>query len=132
MNRRAMKTGHDAVDGLPSLSSSPNRRRDIRLDAPSRLRVIVPPGRARLVVRDISMGGLSILSPTPFAPGSVHTLRLTLGSLTVLQRARTAHCRRQQQVGWVIGLAFVGDPLAGGSTIDDLLDAVMSSMISFY
>ena len=124
-----MKTTHDAAPTKPSGVS--DRRREVRLGAPNDLRLTVGSETRRRIVRDISTGGLSIVSATPFTPGSVHTLCLTLGSLTVFHRARAIHCRRQRQRSWIIGFTFVGNPLTGGSTVESLLDSILSSKISF-
>ncbi len=108
-----------------------DRRHEIRLDAPAGLSVALPPVAGQFSVPDIGMGGLSIISSAPFARGSRHALRLTLGSITVDRSARTAHCHALPDGTWFVGLAFVGDEPAGNATIEDLLNTVLSSTISF-
>ena len=126
MGKGLASAAHHAV-----ASAGLDRRREVRLRAPSRLRAALPPGARQLSVHDIGVGGLSIILPVPIEPGSLHTLCLTLDSMTVFHLAQAVYCRGRIDGSWMAGLAFIGHPPAGGPTIEDLLSELLASMISF-
>jgi hypothetical protein len=85
----------------------------------------------RLTVRDISMGGLSLVTAAPVALRTIHTVSLTFGSIIVEHKARVLHCRRSAQGGWLLGLAFTEKPLPGSASVAQLFNAILSSAITF-
>ena len=125
----------DTALGTATHSTQPlrtsDRRRHLRLDAPADLAVTVAGSNTRLVASNISSDGLAVHSRVPFARASIHKLQLTFAPLTVVRQARTVHCRRDPRGGWVLGFALVGSSPAGGPTVEDLIDLIVSSMISF-
>jgi PilZ domain len=67
-----------------------------------------------IVVRDMSLGGLSTETPFPLERGSVHDLQLTLGDGAAVDlRARVMHCRNIAAEGetpnYFTGFQFVDE-----------------------
>jgi hypothetical protein len=93
--------------------------------------VKMPTAEGRLAVRDISMGGMSLITAAPIALRTIHTVALTFGSITVEHKARVLHCRRFPQGGWLLGMAFTEKPLPGSATVAQLFNAILSSAITF-
>ena len=82
-------------------------------------------------VRDISMGGLSLIAHAPIALRTIHTVSLTFGSIVVEHKARVLHCRRAPEGGWLLGMAFTEKPLPGSASVAQLFNAILSSAITF-
>ena len=89
-----------------------------------------------VTVREIGLGGLSIVSAVAFVTGTVHELRLTRENLApVVVKARVVHCHRHTapggQAAHLTGFEFV-DPQPHGdrSAIDELIDGI-TSVLSF-
>lgn len=125
-----MKPGSDSSASQPE-GSGLSRRRDLRVDAPRSLRVVIQTVKGPLAVRDISMGGLSVTTNAPIALRTIHSVSLTFGSIAVEHKVRVLHCRRFPQGGWVLGLAFIDKPLTGSATVAQLFNAILSSAITF-
>jgi hypothetical protein len=67
-----------------------------------------------VVVREISLGGLSMETPIQFADGAIHEFRLTLGDdSAVLLRGQVVHChpmeRADGSIAYVSGVRFLDD-----------------------
>lgn len=118
----------------PSVSGLGSRRRTIRIAA-SHVRAFVSARLLPVEVVDISAGGFSSVSSLQFDIDSVHVVRFTLGRISVNARGRVLHCRPVDPPGeiqaYVTGFAFVGRARPDGSTIDDLIDAITTSAVSF-
>jgi hypothetical protein len=105
--------------------SSVERRSSQRIEIQGRLDTEII---ASVAVREISLGGLSFSSPTPFPIGVVHKFRLTLGDGTlVVVRGRVL--RSQERVGqdssriYVCGVQFLDDDSPEDvSSIGELID----------
>src|SRR5262245_13644309 len=70
-------------------------RRAPRLELMDRIHGHLTSLDVKVVVREISLGGLSVEAPLQFPTGAVHEFRLTLGDGSkVIVRARVAHSRR--------------------------------------
>ena len=86
-----------------------------------------------LVVRDMSLGGLSMETAFPLEVGSVHELRLAVGeSSWVRLRVEVRHCRKTRGSGtsprFITGVRFVDGPgPQGPTTVADLIDTIKSS-----
>ena len=82
----------------------------------------------QLVVREISLGGMSIETPVPFPLGAVHEFRLTLGDgSTVLLRAQVVHCRpigTRDSALFLSGMHFVDDEPVTGQSVGDFIDRI--------
>ena len=126
-----MKTPEDALAASTGESTGHDRRREIRLIAPAGLRASLAELGVAVAVRDISLGGLAVTSTSALARDSVHVLRLTFGSMCVLTRARAAYCQRHDGRAWVVGFAFIPSPRPKGPTVEQLIDRIEASMISF-
>jgi hypothetical protein len=111
-----------------------SRRRTIRVAA-SHIKAFATAQLLPVRVEDLSDGGFSAISPISFETNSVHVVRLTLGRVSVTTRGRVLHCRRTENndggEGYVTGFAFVGHPRPDSSTLDELLDAITTSAVSF-
>lgn len=103
------------------------RRRSRRIDIQGRLDTEVV---ASVAVREISLGGLSFSSPTPFPIGVIHKFRLTLGDGTlVVVRGRIL--RSQEKVEkdgsrfYVCGVQFLDDDSPEDvSSIGELIERI--------
>ena len=125
-----MKPGQDSGASQPG-NSGLSRRKDLRVDAPRGLRVTMQTAKGPVAVRDISMGGLSLIAHAPIALRTVHTVSLKFGSIAVEHKVRVLHCRRFPAGGWLLGVAFVEQPQPGSSTVAQLFNAILSSAITF-
>jgi hypothetical protein len=83
-----------------------------------------------VTIRDISVGGLALVSSLPLRRDAVHEMQLTLGKLAVTVQAKAVHCRRQNDGRWLLGIAFQPSRQKG-PTIEQLIDAVTTTTISF-
>lgn len=109
-----------------------SRRSDVRVEAPKSLTLAIDGSLRRVSVKDISRRGLCLSAYVPFALGSIHSLTLTLGRMTVMRRGRTIHCHRHPAEGWIMGLEFLDDPVRpGDSAIDDLVQEIAAGDVTF-
>jgi len=87
----------------------------------------------KVVVREISLGGLSVEAPLQFPTGAIHEFRLTLGDGSkVIVRGRVAHSRpnKDEQTGresFLTGFEFLEDQPETAPEIPTLVDKVTSS-----
>lgn len=107
-----------------------SRRRDVRLEPPPQLTVFVPSFRGRLAVQDISASGVCVVTDAPVPLRSVHTVTLKLGSRGMTRQARIAHCRLHAG-RWRLGMQFLAASPRETWTIEDLINALLESAISF-
>jgi PilZ domain len=107
---------------------SSERRRSPRVEILGRLHGQVVSLDVQVVVREISLGGLSLETPVPLPNGAEHEFRLTLGDeSTVLLRGRVVHChesvRADGRRAYVSGVQFVDEePPDGDSSVGRLID----------
>lgn len=120
---------------MRELRLAASRRRASRIAAPDGLEAVVKSIGCSIRVRDLSVGGFAALTPAFLPLDSIHTVQLRLGAITVTVRARTAHCRRlvtsQKGTTYLTGFAVVGGTAEGEPTMDDLVDRVMATSLSF-
>ena len=117
----------------PLSPSAISRRRDVRMEAPKTLTLTIAGGHGRSIVKDISSRGVCVSADVAFALGSIHGMTIALGRMTATRRARTIHCHRHPTEGWIVGLEFIEDPARpGDATIDELMDEVAASDVTFY
>jgi hypothetical protein len=109
-----------------------SRRRDVRLEAPRTLMVSVPTAKGPLALKDISIRGLCLVAQEPLPLRSAHRVTLTLGHRAFTHRARAVHCHQHPSGGWLMGMEFIGEPPAQRFSIDELLDELLASSITFY
>ena len=104
----------------------------MRVETPKSLTLAVDGPSGRASVKDISLRGLCLSADVPFALGSIHSLTLTLGRMTVTRPGRTIHCHRHPTEGWTIGLEFLDGPMRPGDcSIDDLVQEVAAGDVAF-
>ena len=109
-----------------------SRRRDVRVETPKSLTLAVAGSLVHASVRDLSLRGLCLSAGVPFALGSIHSLTLTLGRMTVTRRGRTIHCHRHPTEGWTIGVEFLDDPMCPGDTsVEELVEEVAAGDVTF-
>jgi hypothetical protein len=106
-----------------------SRRLSLRLGPPDRLNCRLKDLSGRFVPRDISAGGVSVLSVLPLRPGDIHDVTLTLDDLRVVKFAKVIHCRAEGQDQWITGLAFLNVEREG-ATVEELLDRIAPEMRS--
>ena len=107
-----------------------SRRQYMRFSPPPGLTCSVAGSSTQFVIRDISVGGLALWSDRPLDRDSIHQLILRLGSLVVETGARAAHCKRQDDGRWIIGMAFAAEPTTE-PTIEELIDLIAASTLRF-
>ncbi len=84
-----------------------------------------------MAVKEIGIGGVQVETRFPLQLNSLHDLRLTLGSRSVVVKGRVAHCRisdvDQDVVTYRSGLEFIetSDRIEG--VISDFLDTIKTS-----
>lgn len=129
--RDSVKYWHWQFTG-PTCGQMISRRRDVRLDTPKALIVFVSGTLGHTSLKDISRRGLCLSADAPFALGSIHSLTLVLGRMTVNRRGRTIHCHRHPTEGWITGLEFLDEPVRPGDTpLDDLLEEIAAGDVTF-
>lgn len=107
-----------------------SRRRDIRLEPPPSLTVVVSGTRANARIRDISTSGVCLLADVPLRLGTIHEVTLTIGPRTVSRRVRVVHCRRN--IGrWQIGLQFLAPSPGQKCTVETIVNIVLEQAIRF-
>ena len=110
----------------------PESRRAPRLELMERIHGHLTSLDVKVMVREISLGGLSVEAPVQFPKGAIHEFRLTLGDGSkVIVCARVAHCRpvKDEKTGvetFVTGLEFVEDQPDAAPEIPDLVEKVVS------
>ena len=107
-----------------------NRRSAVRIVPPKTLQASLEGSKKKLVVYDISLGGVAVVSDTPFPLNSTHVVNLTHRGIVVSGSVRTAHCRKCP-TGWLVGFAFTPVPRGRGPGIEDLIDDLTGAMITF-
>jgi len=84
-----------------------------------------------MTVREIARGGVKVETTFPLQVNSLHELRLTLGSRSVVVRGRVAHCSisdvDQEQVVYQSGLEFIEPSDHADSVIAGFVDAVQAA-----
>ena len=90
---------------------SQERRRSPRIELLGQLHGRVVAYDVSVVVRNVSLGGMSLESAFPFTVGVVHAFRLTLGDRSLIVKGRVAHCSisdvDQELVTYRSGIQFV-------------------------
>lgn len=116
----------------PACGQTISRRRDVRVDTPKALVAFVSGSLGHASLKDISRRGLCLSADVPFALGSIHSVTLVLGRMSLTRRGRTIHCHRHPTEGWVTGFEFLDAPVRPGDTsIDDLLEEVAAGDVTF-
>jgi hypothetical protein len=105
------------------------RRRSPRMEILGRLHGHVVSLDAPVVVREMSLGGMSLETHFPFPEGAIHEFRLTMGDdSTTLLRARIVRCREVAAAdgskAYISGVQFVEDEAPSDSAISTLIDKI--------
>ena len=92
------------------------RRRAPRIEVLGRLHGHVVSFDAPVVVKEISLVGLSFTAAIPFPAGAVHEFRLTLGDgSTVMLQGRVVRCQETAAVdgnrNYLMGVQFIDDDI---------------------
>lgn len=81
-----------------------------------------------ITIRELSLSGALVESPTPLYVDSLHQFRLTLGEHALVVRGRIAHCRidelDQDRVVYAAGVDFVDLTEAASRAIANFLEGV--------
>ena len=81
-----------------------------------------------MAIREIGLGGIQVETRFPLQLNSLHDVRLTLGSRSVIVKGRVAHCRisdvDQDVVTYRSGLEFIEPSDRIGEAIREFLDSV--------
>lgn len=115
--------------GESDLPEAENRRRASRLQILGDLRaeiLVLEP----MVIREISRSGLLVETAFPLQLDSLHDIRLTLGDVSIVVKARVAHCRigdiDQEQVRYRSGMEFTEVTDRAQAVIDRFIHTVES------
>jgi len=105
-------------------------RRAPRLELMERIHGHLTSLDVKVLVREISLGGLSVEAPLRFPAGAVHEFRLTLGDGSkVIVRGRVAHSRPCKDAAsgreyFLTGFEFLEDQPEATPEIEDLVEKV--------
>lgn len=84
-----------------------------------------------MTIREISRGGVQVETAVPLQVNSLHELRLTLGTRSVVVRGRVAHCSisdvDQEQVIYRAGLEFIEPSEHVEGVIVSFVEAVLAA-----
>jgi PilZ domain len=121
----------DAPDGLTATTvMSSERRRAPRIEILGRLHGHSVSLDVPVTVREVSLGGMSIVTTFSFPKDAIHEFRLMMGDGSgVLLRGRVRYSREDVAPDgsriYITGLQFVDDePAEGESSVGDLLDRI--------
>lgn len=112
------------------MRAAEDRRQSPRIEILGRVRGHIVSLDMPMVVRDMSLGGMSIETAFPFEIGSVHEFRLTLGDDSwVLLLGEVRHSRNIAPAGagtlYLTGVQFVDDgPGQGGTTVAGIIEKI--------
>lgn len=107
-----------------------SRRATPRIVPPGTLEGFLEGSSKRLVICDISLGGMAIIADTPLPRNSMHVVKLTYRGVEVTTHMKAIHARRCP-TGWIVGCSFVPSPTDRGPSVGDLLEDLTGSLISF-
>ena len=109
-----------------------DRRQQPRIEILGRLAGEILPQASPVEVRDVSLGGFSVVTQSALEPGTIHDFRLTLNNWSSVElRARVVHCRQGSDTAgphFVSGLEFVTPLPSDPSPATDLIDQLTSSL----
>ena len=81
-----------------------------------------------MLVREISLVGVSVETRFPLQVDSLHDIRLTLGERSVVTKGRVVHARlaemEQEQVVYRVGLEFVQPSPAVAAALAEFLETL--------
>ena len=81
-----------------------------------------------MLVREISLVGVSVETAFPLQLDSLHDIRLTLGERSVVTKGRVVHARlsdmEQEQVVYRVGLEFVEPSPAVAAALAEFLETL--------
>ena len=108
------------------MTTNRDRRRSPRLELLNRIHGHITSLDTPVVVREISLGGMSLQTVSVLPVGSMHEFRLTLGDgSTVLLRGRVLRSTRAgtgESTFYISGIQFVDDEAADGASVGGLID----------
>jgi PilZ domain-containing protein len=102
------------------------RRRAPRVEVLGRMQGRLLSANAPVVVREVSLGGLSFSSPVQFPIGEIHEFRLTLGddsSVELRGKIVRAEARANEDgsTDFITGVQFIEDESGGDGSMGDLI-----------
>lgn len=110
------------------MNSPADRRRSPRVDLVGQLHGELVSVDVPIVVREISLGGMSIETTTPFESEARLEFLLTLGDgAAVFVLGRVSYCRQVDRDGapaFVSGIQFLDDDAAGEGNVSSLVRKV--------
>jgi hypothetical protein len=86
-----------------------SRRRAIRIKPPANLQVRLSDAKIKVTITAIGPGGMGLIADRPLARNTVYAVRLQIGKDVVRCGATGAHCRKQNDGTWLVGMSFVKD-----------------------
>jgi hypothetical protein len=98
---------------MPQPHSHHERRRAPRVDVSGHVHARLESSAQEVVVRDLSLGGFLIESPSAFSVDAVHHFRVEVkdGKWTTVLTAKSVHCRARSATGgtesYLTGFAFI-------------------------
>jgi len=101
------------MPAMPQRQNQDDRRRTPRFEVDGRLRARLDPPAQEVVVRDLSLGGFLVESPSAFPVDAVHHFRIALenGQWVTVLTAKSVHCRPRSDSGatlsYLTGFAFI-------------------------
>ena len=101
------------MPAMPQRQNQDDRRRTPRFEVDGRLRARLDPPAQEVVVRDLSLGGFLVESPSAFPVDAVHHFRIALenGQWVTVLTAKSVHCRPRSASGatlsYLTGFAFI-------------------------
>jgi len=119
---------------LKGLNTTPtpnpaDRRRDVRISAPTELTLELSDRRISARALDLSEGGTLIESNLPLVVGAVYQLTFRLGTIATESHATPVHCRRLDNGRWLAGMKFT--PEQARSPLANLIDRITTQAIQF-
>ena len=119
-------TGRAPILPVARPTDRPDRREFARVRLLMPLHGKIVGVHSPMILRDISLGGFSVMSPIPFPSSVEHAIEFTLMGREVILTARVAHCARTNTAGspvYLVGFSFVRTQASDGDTIDALVRA---------
>ena len=106
---------------------SDDRRRSARVEIVGRIHGHAVSLDVQVEVKEISLGGMALITPFPFPVGAHHEFLLTLGDgSTVYLRGNVVHCRNvappTDPETFVTGFRFVDEEEAQNDHVENLIE----------
>lgn len=121
-----LKTEIESLDAAHGAS----RRREVRVEPPSGITVKIAGLAGKTRIQNISYMGVCLVTDAPLVLNSAAELTFNWREISVDCRSRVAYCRKHPG-GWIVGLQFSAAQKVQPWSMEDLMNHILTSAITF-